>query len=195
MPGDEHRPGRTRGPWSTAPAPIAATPLRAGWWRRVTTGRPGRLFGALLAAVGGAWAVGSVAGALGVMWRDGGIAREQTLLDMGAVPIWMAITLVIFGAPLMLGCLAVHAALATLRLTRFWAYAGAGLAVGAWFTWDLVRSYTSCPPSMQGACPQDLAWAGGMLGVVTLNLTLGLAPILGAALSFWLVLRPDRAGP
>jgi hypothetical protein len=41
-----------------------AVPLRAGWWRRVTTGR---LFVALLAAAGGAWAFGSVAGALEII--------------------------------------------------------------------------------------------------------------------------------
>jgi hypothetical protein len=193
MQGNERQSAHAGGPWSTAPVPVGAPPPRIGWWRRVTTGRPGRLVVALIAAAGGAWASGSLAGALEILWRDGGIGREQTLLDMTAVPIWAAITLVIFGVPLMLGCLAAHAVLATLRLTRLWAYAGAGLAVGAWLTWDLVRAYTNCAPAMRGACPQDLSWAGGMPGVVALQLTLGLAPILGAALTFWLVLRPDRA--
>ncbi|WP_372622661.1 hypothetical protein [Falsiroseomonas sp.] len=162
----------------------------AGWARRVTTGRVGRLVGALVVApLGGAMA-GLLFDVIVVL-----LLERDTLHDInryhGAKPIWFAVLAVVSAPAIILGLLIAHLVFATLRLRALWPYLAAATLAGAAFTWNLNESWVSCPPTMQGACPPPPP-ADQVTKIMLGNVAMGLAPAVGAALTFWTVLRPDR---
>jgi hypothetical protein len=164
----------------------------AGWARRVTTGRVGRLVGALIVAPLG----GAIAGLLfevAVVL----LLERDTLHDItryhGAKPIWFAVLAVVSAPAIILGLLTAHLAFATLRLRALWPYLAVAALAGAAFTWNLNQAWVSCPPTMQDACPPPPP-ADQVTRIMLGNVALGLAPAIGAALTFWAILRPDRGG-
>ena len=158
--------------------------------RRFTAGKPLRLLAAALLAPLGAGLFGLVAIVAFLLWRVAG-SMEDAIANHGAAPIWVAVLVGVFGVPVIIATLLGHAVLALLGLRRLWAYAAAGLGTGVLLAFKLAEGATSCPPTMHGACPEPPS-GDELTAMLGFDIASGLAPALGAAVTFWLVLRPDR---
>lgn len=158
------------------------------WVERVTTGRTGRLFLAMLAAPPAGGLAGFLFDAAVVV-----LLEPETLHDLignhGTKPVWFVALTVVLTPAIMSGLLLTHIALAALKLRAIWPYmAIAGLA-GLAFTWQLDSVWTDCSPATQPGCPPP---PEEMRRIALNNMAMGLVPALGAAIAFWAVLRPDR---
>lgn len=153
------------------------------WMRCVTSGRPMRLLLALLLTPVGAWGTGLliilpyafIQKAAGGRWS--GVRLE--LINVLFAVLHLSVVLIFAFVPLILTALMAHLMLATLRLGWGAIYALAGTLVGMALVWTImvIRS-----PGLDSAL-----WGW------TEFLVLGAVPGLGGGLTFWAVLRPDRA--
>ena len=174
---------------SSASPLIGGKPETLGWKQRVTSGRPSRLLLALLAAPLGGWMAGSIyevpytAVARLMKGMPAHILDALFLPFLGLMFLPVAVV-----ASVTLG-LPFHALLATLRWKRWTHYAFAGLLAGSALGYAFVAIGASdCGDSTRNLCLEDYTWSAFLAAIVS-----GVVPGVGGALTFWAVLRPDRA--